>query len=412
MMLAYYGDRISPHMTESPEGYLICHDVPIARTGPQEYLARELALDGDPERVVSVDRRPEDVFEAATLASFEGKPVTDEHPPENVGPENFAAYTKGHVQNVRRVGKHIVGDLYINDAVLASEVKNGAKREVSCGYLCEYVPDGAGYRQTKIRGNHVAVVPRGRAGREVAIQDAAAQAEKGNIMKDFRKRLLSLFGQAAKDATPEELEEMARTTADALDAEPAPAVGKPHPSPAGDESPAARLEAEPAGDAPETEPAEDAMVEEAPKGDDLGSKLDRILEMLEAKARGGRGEHPLHDESDLDEMIEKLAGKKDPEAAVTIPAEKMEDGRASDSAVELLKKVRPAVAAISDPKERARVVDSLISSFRDPSVMGKIAAAAQDSAQANAQKTKTNYEQMCKDAEEAYAARNPHKKEA
>ena len=112
-------------------------------------------------------------------------------------------------------------------------------------------------------------------------------------------------------------------------------------------------------------------------------------------------------------MIEKLAGK-DPEAAVTIPAEKMEDCRdtASDSAVELLKKVRPAVAAISDPKERARVVDSLISSFRDPSVMGKIATAAQDSAQANAQKTKSNYEQMCKDSEAAYAARNPHKKEA
>lgn len=41
-MKAYYGDRISPHMTESPEGYLICHDVPIARTGPQEYLAKVL----------------------------------------------------------------------------------------------------------------------------------------------------------------------------------------------------------------------------------------------------------------------------------------------------------------------------------------------------------------------------------
>ena len=48
------------------------------------------------------------------------------------------------------------------------------------------------------------------------------------------------------------------------------------------------------------------MVEKAPKGDDLGSKLDRILEMLEAKSRGGRGEHPLHDETDLDEMIEAL----------------------------------------------------------------------------------------------------------
>ena len=221
-MLAYYGDRISPHMTESPEGYLICHDVPIARTGPQEYYARELALDGDPERLVTVDRRPEDVFEDATLASFEGKPVTDEHPPENIGPENYSSYTKGHVQNVRRVGDYIVGDLYINDAALASEVKNGVKREVSCGYLCDYVPDGAGYRQTKIRGNHVAVVPKGRAGHAVAIQDAAGQAEKGRtIMKDFHKSLLALFGRAAKDASPEELKEMTDATADALDAVPA-----------------------------------------------------------------------------------------------------------------------------------------------------------------------------------------------
>ena len=88
MAIAYYGDRISPHMTDTPEGFLICHDVPIARTGPQDYLARELQLDGDPDRFVSVQRYPEDVFEAATLASFEGKPVTDGHPPENVGPEN------------------------------------------------------------------------------------------------------------------------------------------------------------------------------------------------------------------------------------------------------------------------------------------------------------------------------------
>lgn len=400
-MLAYYGDRISPHMTESPEGYLICHDVPIARTGPQEYLARELALDGDPERVVSVDRRPEDVFEDATLASFEGKPVTDGHPSENVGPENYAAYQKGHVQNVRRKGDYIVADLYINDAGLADQVRNGVKREVSCGYLCDYVPDGASYRQTKIRGNHVAVVPRGRAGHEVAIQDAAAQAEKGkNPMKDFRKRLLSLFGQAAKDATPEELEVMAQTTADALDAEPVPAKDAPEAEPAQDEA------------AP-VAPAEDEGI---PKGDDLGSKLDRILEMLEAKARGGRGEHPLHDEEDLDDMIEKLAGREDPEAAVTIPAEKMEDcgaaGPARDAAVELLKKVRPAVAAIQDKNDKARVVDSLLQSIRDPRMMSDIAQAAVSSARKNAQDSRPmSYEKRCEESQAAYAARNPHKKE-
>lgn len=147
-MIAYYGDRISPHMTDTPEGYLICHDVPIARTGEQEYLAKELQLDGEPDRLVKVNRYPEDVFEAATLASFEGKDVTAGHPPENVGPENFSAYSKGHVENVRRIGDHIVADLHIKDASLISDIRNHVVREVSCGYLCNYLPDGSGYKQT------------------------------------------------------------------------------------------------------------------------------------------------------------------------------------------------------------------------------------------------------------------------
>ena len=45
-MIAYYGSKLSPHMTETPEGFLICHDVKIARTGTQNYLAREIGLDG------------------------------------------------------------------------------------------------------------------------------------------------------------------------------------------------------------------------------------------------------------------------------------------------------------------------------------------------------------------------------
>lgn len=170
-MIFYYGTQLSPHMDKTPEGYLICRDVPIARTGTQEYLARELQLDGDPERPVTVNRNPEDVFAPAALASFEGKDVTAGHPPENVGPENFASYSKGHVQNVRRSGEYIVADLILKDAGLVSDVWNGVTREVSCGYLCEYVPDGSGYKQQNIRGNHVAVVPRGRAGHEVAIKD-------------------------------------------------------------------------------------------------------------------------------------------------------------------------------------------------------------------------------------------------
>ena len=394
MAIAYYGDRISPHMTDTPEGFLICHDVPIARTGPQDYLAREMMLDGDPERVVTVQRYPEDVFEAATLASFEGKPVTEGHPPENVSPENYAAYTKGHVQNVRRSGEYIVADLYINDANLAEEVRNNVKREVSCGYLCSYVPDGAGYRQSNIRGNHVAVVPKGRAGSTVAIQDTAPEAEKGGNkhMNEFWKSVLHAFGMAAKDASPEELDKMVETTATALDAEPA------------EKAP----EAAPA----EEKPAEDEMIEKAPKGDDLGSKLDRIIAMLEAKSRGGEGEHRLHDESDIDEEIKRLLGKEEEGKSITIPVENdCMDAAAKDAAVAVLRKVRPAVAAIEDKNARAKVTDALLSAVRGKDVMGEIAKAAQDSAKAAAEKTRKNtYDTMCADSEASYAARNPHKK--
>lgn len=399
MPIAYYGSQISPHLVDTPEGFLICKDVPIARTGPQDYLARELMLDGDPDRLVTVQRHPEDVFEEATLASFEGKPICDGHPPENVGPENYAAYTKGHVQNVRRDGDYIVADLYINDANLANEVRNNVKREVSCGYLCNYVLDGSGYKQTRIRGNHLAVVPKGRAGASVSIHDTAPEAEKGRNkhVSDFWKSVLTAFGMAAKDASPEELNTMVETTAAALDAEP---VKTP--------------DAEPAKEDPaEEKPTEDAEVIEAPKGDDIGSKLDRILEMLEAKARGGRGEHRLHDETDLDEMIEKLSGEG--ESAITVPIENdCATGPARDAAVELLKKVRPAVAGIEDKAVRAKVTDALLSAISGKDAMPEIVKAAMDSAQANAEQTKkTNYEQMCADAESAYAARNPHnKKEA
>ena len=392
MPIAYYGSQISPHIVNTPEGFLICKDVPIARTGPQDYFARELMLDGDPDRLVTVQRHPKDVFEEATLASFEGKPICDGHPPENVGPENYAAYTKGHVQNVRRDGDYIVADLYINDANLANEVRNNVKREVSCGYLCNYVPDGAGYRQERIRGNHVAVVPKGRAGATVAIHDTAPEAEKGRNkhVSDFWKSVLTAFGMAAKDASPEELNTMVETTAAALDAEP---VKTP--------------DAEPAKEDPaEEKPTEDAEVIEAPKGDDIGSKLDRILEMLEAKSRGGRGERPLHDESDLDEMIEKLSGG---ESAITVPIEN--DCAARDAAVELLKKVRPAVAAIEDKQTRAKVTDALLSAIHGKDVMGEIAKAALDSARANAEQTKkTSYEKICADSSAAYAERNPHTK--
>ena len=406
MAIAYYGSRISPNQIETAEGYLICRSVPIARTGDQEYTAREVMQDGDPGQTVIVHRRPEDVFAEETIASFEGKPVTDDHPPENVQAENFASYARGHVQNVRQAGDNLVGDVYITDAKLASDVKHRVKREISCGYQCDLVPDGAGgYYQTNIRGNHVAVVLRGRAGHEVAIHDAANTAAEGrtNTMSKFTKGVLAAFGSAAKEASPEELEAMATITATALDAAPAeeapeadPAEKKAEPSPAKDE------------------PMKDEVVYKEQKGVDLGTKIDRILELLEGMMKGREEKH-MSDETDLDEIIEKLTGKpEDPDEAKMIGAEDAKCGAmpaaTKDAAVELLRRVRPAVAAIEDKAARARVTDALLGAVKGDNAMTAIAQAAYDSAAAAAKSTsRSTFDQICAESEAAYAAMNPHK---
>ena len=108
-MSTYFGSQISPNKVETAEGFLICRNVPIARIGFQDYLAHELQLDGDPDRLVKVNRYEEDVFDKAAVASFEGKPVRDTHPNEAVGPENYSKLAKGHAQNVRREGDFIKG---------------------------------------------------------------------------------------------------------------------------------------------------------------------------------------------------------------------------------------------------------------------------------------------------------------
>ena len=179
MAIAYYGATISPNMDKTPEGYLICRNVPINRTGVQVYTAREVGIPGGGDDPVNVYRLEEDVFSPAALASMEGKDVTRGHPPEMLEASNQAAYSTGHVENIRRDGENTVGDLIIKDPGLVSDVENGVLREVSCGYYCTFEPYLDGYKQTHLVGNHVAVVPRGRAGHDVAIKDAAVEAEKG-----------------------------------------------------------------------------------------------------------------------------------------------------------------------------------------------------------------------------------------
>jgi hypothetical protein len=393
-MITYFGSSISPNKVETSEGFLICRNVPIARIGPQEYLAKELSLDGDPNRWVKVNRYEEDVFDKATIASFEGKPVTDTHPSEAVSPDNFSDLAKGHAQNVRREGDYIVADLYINDGSLIDDVQSGRKREVSCGYLCNYEADGADYKQTHIRGNHVAVVAQGRAGHEVAIKDAAAKTaeERTHVMSKFSKAVLTAFGVAAKDAKDDELDALTTLASKALDAEPGePAEKAQEPK-----------KAEPAKEA--AEEVEDEMVEKAPKGDDLGTKLDKLIEMVGALLKGPAhdAEPKAEDEEDEEEVSSEVIEEDEDE-------EETKDCGAKDCAA-FLDAIAPAVRSISDKKERARVSKAILSAVKDAdmsAVFKASGAAAQKAADASG---KTSMEKICEAQASAYASHNPHVK--
>lgn len=203
MEIRYYGDKISERIAKTPEGFLICQDVPISRTGYQEYLASEL-MDNpiNKHKIIPVYRPAKEVFDPRSLASFEGKPVTNEHPDEDVTPENYQRYSCGHVQNVH-VGdgedsNKVLADLYITDPTLIRLIEDG-KREISCGYYAEEHRDDTGKLcQVKIRGNHVAVVRNGRAGKTVCIRDKHPYKGKkgfnrfkeGNLMSNFRNEHL------------------------------------------------------------------------------------------------------------------------------------------------------------------------------------------------------------------------------
>lgn len=385
-MIAYYGSTISKHMTQTPEGFLICRDVPIARIGTQDYLARELGLDGEPDRPVTVERRPEDVFDPAAIASFEGKDVTYTHPPEMLAPENQSSYSKGHAENVRREGDFLVADLHLKDPTLISEVRNGILREVSCGYLCDYTPSGAGYRQTNIRGNHIAIVPRGRAGHDVAIKDSAAglPAEKGKVKHmDMKEALLSLFGRAAKDATPEQLDNLVETAAAALDADPAAPAQEA--APAEDNAP------------PPANTQENPLIAAL---NSISAKLDKLLAEKEAPA--------ADDDADIDKAISELSGegeekKTEDIAAQTIPA--------NDSGLALLKAMRPLINGVQDKTTRDALSKTLIEQVKGQSSVEVIAHAAQDAATAAANRSSKNrYEQLCEASQSAYDSRNPHMK--
>lgn len=349
-MITYYGYTISPNQLETDEGFLICRNVPIARTGEQEYLGTELGLDTSD--VVKVYRPEEEVFSDATIASFEGKPVTDNHPSDLLDNETATAHIKGHAQNVRRGSgewkDYLVADLHIQDAELIREIKNG-KREVSCGYMVEYVPNGDGtFTQKNIRGNHVAIVDEGRAGHAAAIMDSIQPAKTPERKKMSKKTLWSrLFGEMAEGKTATEISQMALDAVEALGEEEAPKEEE--------------TKDEEAAEEVKDEDYSQRLFESI---DALGAKLDALCDALMPKEEEPKDEDPI--EAALKTIEEAVA--PDSEEARVVPAEELDGCQdcGSMDAKSILTAMRPVIAEIKDDAQRKAVADALVNAVAKP----------------------------------------------
>jgi hypothetical protein len=213
-MRYYTTNQISEKISETPEGFLLCEEVPITRTGYLEYSSNETPIKAtDGSAIILVSREEEEVFSDETIASFEGKPVTIGHPSEFVSPENWKELTVGITQNVRRgqglSSDKLIADLLITDISAIPLVKSGELREVSCGYEADYVQVGdARGQQTNIRGNHIALVTKGRAGSTCAIHDNHKEVSmykkiteklKSTIAKTIDEAIVAVTGEEEKE---------------------------------------------------------------------------------------------------------------------------------------------------------------------------------------------------------------------
>lgn len=357
-------EKISPLKEKTPEGYLLCRDVPISRVGSFEYSAAEVGLPNIG-RAVQVWRPEEQIFNPETIASFEAKPVVIGHA-RFADPDNWREIAVGTTQNVRRgegdKSDFLLADLLLTDRKAIEAVESGDLKEVSCGYDADTQETPQGIEQIGIVGNHVALV--------VSARCSGCKIGDGSMTTSLKTRLRKLFRDGNEDAFNEEVDKLQVQDGDAPDGAPAPAP-TPAPTPTLEER-LAKLEAavaaiakaqtqKPVGDA-DTPPAPNAGADQnddneliddpdaqaiigdaealcpgmkKPVGDAKGGKFTRNqIERVMRTALKGAGVKQFGDSSELDGKALDIAFKaavamsksgKNPKASGTRYGDSAED---------------------------------------------------------------------------------------
>ena len=354
--------------SKDENGFLHVALTPISKATVNPYLGREIegsAAHGfKPDSIYYGLRDPKELEKAAD--TFNGLPLLLEHHPtdaENLPKEwvvgsmgTDAVYEKPYLKN----------SMTVTDAQAIGYIEDGTAKEISCSY--RFTPDFTAGTYTEadgsevhydfimrdIRGNHVALVPEGRAGHDVHVADSGDavninRQERRDFMPldDFISKFLPLASEEEKQAAKAALE--ALTTA--KDEDPAFAEGVAYGEEVEKKEPL-KLDSEHEAEGMEAKEAEDACGkdEELPTDED---NLDELMKDPKFKAAfemgvkyGEKREKADPERIDADherEGMERVLGEDSIKAIEQRVTEKLR--HINDAA----KKVRPLVGEIANP---------------------------------------------------------------
>ena len=182
-MLQFFDAARVTSRRRTPEGMLLARAT-ITRAGTVSYLASELGISGAGR--VKVERTLDSIKHPDTLASASAATITIRHPPANqVNPANFRSESVGHIVGTPTVtaGGEIVADILIGDEAAIKFLETEGD-EVSIGYAADMEPVADGLYRTKgpLRINHLAIVPKGRAGATVRVHDADPEGDGAPVL--------------------------------------------------------------------------------------------------------------------------------------------------------------------------------------------------------------------------------------
>lgn len=222
-------DRASSKRQVDSNGWMEIEDNPISKAGVFPYMGRDLPYPGvDPNKVYYVLRPPEEIGHPDFINSVKLMPWIDEH--IMLGNKGVSAEEKG-VEGVIGEKVHynkndetLYGNLKLYSDDLQYKIDIQGKKELSLGYVFKLERKAGAYKgqrydfiQRNLRANHLALVEKGRMGRDVAVQDEdniSLNNTGSNTMNEEEKQKLAEAEQRVMDGLKDKMGPMIATAMD------------------------------------------------------------------------------------------------------------------------------------------------------------------------------------------------------